>query len=565
MSRKLIFPILILILAMLACGAPDNGGDTISEAAPTPAESNVTVDSSPAENEPVMGGAATTLADAEMAVIHIIAEGSFVDPQEGMVTGGWSGTGFIIDPSGIAVTNNHVVTGAARIKVFFTGHEKEYNARVLGVSECSDLAVIDIDGDGFPYLDWYQGDIDIGLDVFSLGYPRGTESFTRNAGAVSKRPISLSTSWASVNTVVEHDALINPGNSGGPLVTEDAKVVAVNYSSNAQDSRYYGIAYSEAIPIIEKLQGGQDVDSMGINGQAASFTVGDVSGTGVWVSSVKSGSPADKAGVMGGDIIYELEGIQLSQQITMAEYCDVIRSRSNTDTMAMHVYRFPTGEVYEGQFNGRALALLGGGSTGAASDTEGVGGDTADAAGEAVPYFVEEFDGDVSNWTTFHTEGNESDYYIHADDGNLIFEIAEFSTYTYAYYGAYTYKDIRVDAEAVNRGANTNYTGIVCRVSDRGWYEFNINSSGLYQIWKVAGGYNLLRSGGSTSINQGRGEKNTYTAICAGDKLGLWVNGTELWTLSDAELDEGYAGVTVSSEDYKPVEVHFDWVAFSEP
>jgi len=66
-----------------------------------------------------------------------------------------SGSGFIIDPGGIAVTNNHVVTGAARIKVYFSGSEKAYNARILGVSECSDLAVIDIEGDGYPYLDWY--------------------------------------------------------------------------------------------------------------------------------------------------------------------------------------------------------------------------------------------------------------------------------------------------------------------------------------------------------------------------------------------------------------------------
>ena len=80
--------------------------------------------------------------------------------------------GFIIDPSGIAITNNHVVTGAALLKVWVGGNkDKVYSAKVLGASECSDLAVIKIDGSDFPYLQWHEGTPNVGLDIYAAGYP----------------------------------------------------------------------------------------------------------------------------------------------------------------------------------------------------------------------------------------------------------------------------------------------------------------------------------------------------------------------------------------------------------
>ncbi|WP_343390223.1 serine protease [Candidatus Amarobacter glycogenicus] len=134
------------------------------------------------------------------------------------------GSGFIIDPSGIAVTNNHVVTGAALLKVWVGGESQPRNARILGVSGGADLAVIDIEGDGFPYLDWYTGSVDVGLDVYAAGFPLGDPEYTLTRGIVSKARTSGETSWASVDDVIEHDATINPGNSGGPLLTSDGKL-----------------------------------------------------------------------------------------------------------------------------------------------------------------------------------------------------------------------------------------------------------------------------------------------------------------------------------------------------
>ena len=140
------------------------------------------------------------------------------------------GSGFIIDPSGLAVTNNHVVTGAGLLQDWIGGDTtKSYNARVVGVSECSDLALSDLEGDGYPYLTWHEGPINVGLEVYSAGYPLAEPEFTLTRGIVSKEEAFGDSPWASVDYVVMHDATINPGNSGGPLIDANGGVVEINY------------------------------------------------------------------------------------------------------------------------------------------------------------------------------------------------------------------------------------------------------------------------------------------------------------------------------------------------
>jgi serine protease Do len=326
------------------------------------------------EGEELADGAVASLDSVRQAVIQIEAQGTFVDPQVGTrfnVAG--SGSGFIIDESGIAVTNNHVVTGAALLRVWVAGENQPRNARVLGVSECADLAVIDIDGDGFSYLEWFDGNVDVGLDVYAAGFPLGDPEYTLTRGIVSKARADGRTNWASVANVIEHDATINPGNSGGPLVTADGQVVAVNYAGASGVGQFFAIAQPQALPVIEQMRQGDDVLSIGINGTAV---LGDGL-SGIWVSSVKSGSPADQAGVRGGDILTRLEGLVLATDGTMADYCDILRSRSPEDTLAIEVLRFETEEVLEGQINGRPLEISFsfaqqlGGSTGQSETTTG--------------------------------------------------------------------------------------------------------------------------------------------------------------------------------------------------
>ena len=340
----------VTLTLLSACNLPSPGGQQPTTPPTTPPEPTVA---------PTVAPTPTTLAirsldDVRKAVVQIEAQGSFVSPSEGTVFNvAGRGSGFIIDESGIAVTNNHVVTGSALLKVFVNGESRPRNARILGVSECSDLAVIDIDGDGYPFLEWYDGDIKVGLDVFAAGYPLGDPEFTLTRGIISKARADGESSWASVDNVVEHDATINPGSSGGPLVTSDGRVVGVNYAGRSGTNQYFAIARDEALPLIEQLRGGQDVTSLGINGEA--FALDDGSLSGIWVWSVKSGSPADKAGVRPGDIVTQLERLVLATDGKMTSYCDILRSRTASDTLQIAVLRSETEQVLEGQINGREL------------------------------------------------------------------------------------------------------------------------------------------------------------------------------------------------------------------
>ncbi len=410
------FVILILLLSLLAAGLVACGGgeeppaEVTIEPAATVAEVQPTEPPAPTEESAPAGPVAVnSFQDAIQATVQIEAQGSFMDPEFGMqLNTAGRGSGFIIDPSGIAVTNNHVVTGAAFLQVFVQGQDQPLNARVLGVSECSDLAVIDIEGDGYPFLEWNNSPVSLGTEVYALGYPLGDPEPTLTRGVISKMQAGGETSWASVDEVLEHDATINPGNSGGPLVTTDGKVVGVNYAGASDTNQYFSISAADARTIAEQLRGGKDLDSIGINGEAVITGDGD---TGIWVASVESGSPADKVGVKPGDIITQLEGLILSVDGTMADYCDILRSRNATDPMNIQVLRFSTQEVLEGQLNGPELEQsfsfaqavevaeepAAGGDTGSATYTEFVGiYDDSQAVYVEVP--VEWADVDGSNW-----------------------------------------------------------------------------------------------------------------------------------------------------------------------
>lgn len=344
----------VLILATACSSGTPESTDSVVETQPAEVQETEEVESTPEVVSPEESDSSnvTSLDDARNAVIQIQAEGTFVNPDFSVsYNEAGFGSGFIIDPSGLAVTNNHVVTGAALLKVWIGGDTgKEYNARVIGVSECSDLALIDIEGDDFPYLEWYDGPIDVGLEVYAAGYPLGEPQFTMTRGIVSKEQAGGETYWASVDAVIEHDATINPGNSGGPLLNENGEVVGINYRGRETD-QYFAIGRDLAQSVTKKLEEGKNIESLGINGEAF---VGDGL-SGIWVYSVESGSPADDAGIEGGDILTMVENLILASDGTMADYCDVLRSHNMEDTLDIEVLRYATQEVLTGQINGREL------------------------------------------------------------------------------------------------------------------------------------------------------------------------------------------------------------------
>jgi len=382
---RLTIAILLLLFAGLACNFGSGEDPTVTpepEATEVPkVEEPATPVDSPDPTDQIQSNQVSSLDDIDKAVIQVVAEGSFIDPEFGQqlnVAG--SGSGFIIDEEGIAVTNNHVVTGAALLRVYVSGQSEPVNAKVLAVSECSDLAVIDLEGSGYPYLAWYDQPISTGLPVFAAGYPLGDPEFTLTSGIVAKEQADGETWWASVDNVLMHDAIINPGNSGGPLVTIDGQVVGVNYGV-FNENQYMAIARDEALEILDQLRQSQDVTSIGVNGSAVYDDAADI--TGIWVSSVESGSPADNAGIQEGDIITKIEGLILATDGTMEDYCDILRSHSPSDVLSLEILRYETSEVLEGQLNGEPLAV--------AFSFANQGESAAGPAGEGVAYsnFVE--------------------------------------------------------------------------------------------------------------------------------------------------------------------------------
>jgi S1-C subfamily serine protease len=583
MKRALKYlPFVVFLIVSMGCAFLSTGSQS-SNTSPTPepvAQQPRVVDTDEPTVEPVKEPAtpvpATSkfvignLRDAEKAVVRIVTQGSYEYAGYGSFEESSTGTGFIIDSSGLAITNNHVVTGAAMIEVYFNDNSKPKRAKILGTSECSDLALIDIEGDGYPYFEWYTDEIERGLEVYSLGYPLGDPEFSQHKGAISKKTASIDTGWTDVDRVVEHDAIINPGNSGGPLVTSDGKVVGINYASLGSANQYYAIAYPEAEPILDALKQGDSVLSIGINGEAF---VTDDGYSGIWVYSVASGSRADKVGIKAGDIIEEMEGIVLAKTGTMSEYCGILRGKAETAVLGVNVWRYKTGEILEGQINGRTLEVTG---YSEASDPDSPKASDGD-------YFLDEFEGDLSNWQQWVAAGNSSQNYAEVVNNRLKVKLPSAETYTYIENLGYVYDDVYVETEFTTIAGGRNGMAVICRSSDVGWYEFRISTRGMY-----AGSYEIYRfdfeqkSKGRNPYVRLIASERTYSqdikngfqtnAIgmsCYGNELRFWVNGVEQTRHNKAVVDNvlssGYVGIGVMSFSDGPVDIESNYVGTDSP
>lgn len=387
MSRKTVLftlsvPLLALVTACSGGGAPTVAAqDTAAQDTPSPdaahesaapdpvvtadvADATADVAGSTADPSsdpavtPATGGdtasGITSHLDAQPAVVQIQAAGGMRHPEFGNYVGGGSGSGFLIGSDGLAVTNNHVVTGAATLEVYIGGDTtRSYNARVVGASECNDLALIDIsEPEPLPFLSWAHDPVAVGQEIYVAGFPLGDPEYTLTRGIVSKaRAASEELTWASVDHSLEHDAAAHPGNSGGPLLTADGLVTGIHFSGYLPEDmvrQQYAIDHILAQDVVEQLREG-DYESLGVNATPVYDAVSDV--TGLWVSGVKAGSPAARAKVAPGDIITHLNGLPMAPTGTMAEYCDVLRTAGEGTPISIEVRRYDTGEVLRGELN----------------------------------------------------------------------------------------------------------------------------------------------------------------------------------------------------------------------
>lgn len=357
---------MIAPLVLAGCGGFPRFGPSPTPSTEAPVKPTATFDPGPAS---------VGFNELQSATVYIKGQGTFIDP--GTLTpaeGRWLGSGFVVSPDGLVMTNNHVVTGAGVLDVYLGGDQnKRVTARVLGASECLDLAVLQLDSGTYPFMSWYKNDITTGLDVYSAGFPAGVaEEFTLTRGIVSKQDFPLDTSWASLSHVIEHDARIRGGSSGGPLVTQEGTVVGVNYAVVDALDYSFAIHRNEAERAFADLAAGTNLDSIGINGTA--WQSDDGSLTGVWVSSIDAGGPADTVGVEPGDLIFKLAGVSVGTDGTLAKYCQVLRTQGLGGTMNIEIYRPGTDQLLEGQINGKQLVVTQNnvfGNAGGAQDTGG--------------------------------------------------------------------------------------------------------------------------------------------------------------------------------------------------
>jgi serine protease Do len=288
----------------------------------------------------------------EAATFFIEAEGSFADLGSGELEFESTGSGFFIDSSGLAVTANHVVSGAAIIRVFLPGEDQSRSARIVGSSECNDLAIIQVDVSDFPSLKWFEGDVTPGTEIYAAGYS-AAGNYTLTRGIVSQSGVRAETEWASVSEVFEHDARTNLGNSGGPVVTTGGSVIGISYAKTELFAESWAISATGALVILNALQQGENIDSIGIN--PLGFSLDEGADSGVWVTSVDPASAAFATGVRAGDIITTLNGITVGDDGTISRFCEVLRSSASGQPLPVTVLRPATEQVFEGEINGQQL------------------------------------------------------------------------------------------------------------------------------------------------------------------------------------------------------------------
>ncbi len=226
------------------------------------------------------------------------------------------GSGFILTSDGYIATNAHVVAGASRVNVRLA-NKKEYEAKIVGIDEKTDVALIQVEPDE-PLTPARLGDsssLEVGDWVMAIGSPFGLEQ-TVTVGVVSAKERVLGA--GPYDDFIQTDAAINPGNSGGPLVDTEGRVVGINTAISSRSGGNDGVGFAIPIALAKNVldqlreKGRVERGWLGVTIQevtpelARSLRLDEARGA--LIASVTPGSPADRAGFERGDVIVEFDG-----------------------------------------------------------------------------------------------------------------------------------------------------------------------------------------------------------------------------------------------------------------
>jgi S1-C subfamily serine protease len=285
-------------------------------------------------------------------VVYIQSEGVsggtdlFGQQQQGTATG----SGFVVDKNGTIVTNAHVVDGASKVTVSLEEGGDAIDAKVLGVDNDSDVAVLKIDPSGKDLTVLPLGDsskAQVGDPVVAIGNPFGLQR-TVTTGIVSalQRQVDAPSGFP-ISDVIQTDAAINPGNSGGPLLNAQGRVIGIN-SQIATGGGQGSVGIGFAVPIntvkqlLPKLEQGQTVKHAYLGVRMGDLTSDQAKRLKVPVSDgaviglIDNGSPADKAGLKVGDVIVAVDGKKMA---SATDVVNTISDKSAGDTVQVEYYR----------------------------------------------------------------------------------------------------------------------------------------------------------------------------------------------------------------------------------
>jgi len=309
--------------------------------------------------------------------------GSEEEGEDNSTTASGAGSGFFISADGFIVTNNHVVADAIEIKVKLTDG-REFDAKLIGRDEGSDLAVLKVEGEGFKFVTFEeQAKPRVGDWVLAVGNPFSLGG-TATAGIVSG--LSRDIDPQGFNEYIQIDAAINRGNSGGPTFDIYGRVIGVNTAIYSQTGGSVGIGFAvpsaTAKSITDKLMRGESVERGYLGVQIQNFSAEAAAALGLpadtkgaYVGEVTPGSPAERGGMKVEDIVVSLNGekvessVELTRRVARANVGDTLRLEIIRDG------RRQTLNVRAGKRPSEAelAASLEGGEGGAATPSEPAG------------------------------------------------------------------------------------------------------------------------------------------------------------------------------------------------
>lgn len=264
-----------------------------------------------------------------------------------------SGSGVILSEDGYILTNNHVISSAdsssfyqvsdaKSIKVKIYGDDTEYSAEIIGTDSQTDLAVLKIDKTGLTAAEFGDSSsVQIGEFVLAIGNPYNLD-YSVTAGIISALNREMTVENTTYN-VIQADCAINSGNSGGALVNSKGEVIGITTLKLAGDGIEgvsFAIPVNETVPIYKELieKGKISRPFVGISGidldEATAIRNGLTKG--IYVDSVVSGSGAEDAGIMAGDVIVSFDGKDVS---TMDELNAIKNTKNIGDKIEIKLYR----------------------------------------------------------------------------------------------------------------------------------------------------------------------------------------------------------------------------------